>query len=1767
LGRKDTGLGTRSSFLNANSKTWVASPQGAIAFLTAPIFSFFSKKVMGTAPISKKMILKLISIGMTIIFAWSIVITPAMAETLKFEGGTVDVKVQDNVTNWDVTGNPVWNLPEFNVGQNSIYNIKGIGSGASLALLVNGGSASNVFGTMNLSNLAFILQNIAGINIGNTGAIHLNNASLIASTLPLNLKSTDFLTGDYQFSGEGKLLSNAGGITGGMGDVVALVANAIKNSGTIEVPMGTVALAAGKTVTVGISPDGMVSIGVDEATANSLGLKDQIKNTGAITADGGRVLLNAKAVDGLYDKAINIQRDASAVTVVRADNGTIEFKSLGDIYNDALIQATKGQVEMTSERGAVTNAGTVDATKGRLDIKARDDILNEALIKASEGKVFFDSSQGGIKNSGELEASKGSIEMKAQGDIETMGNLEAAYLREKAAAFRISGGYHVKQATHDNLDHAITFNANATVSGSEDGSSADGIISDNENIVVNAGVTLTLGSDFTFIADANADGTGALLMDSTATINGGASHYNLTLKASKTATGGNSTIGKVTDIGNLMLDAQTPGATYQVRNAVSMAGNLVVNSGATLTGGYSVTVGGGSVTGNGRINMTGGTFLVDGDGNFGGTTDWNFWRLYFGDGTGDAVTRKQGPNKVTALTELKIAPHQELKAGTSDWDLSWGGGYLTDVLQIVAGGEFVLALLSDGTLRSWGYNAFGQLGDGATYTDSNIPVTVFGLSGIKSIAAGLRHGLALKEDGTVYSWGWNNYGQLGRNVGGANFSNTPGIVRAVGDLTDALGGLKGVESIAAGDYHSLALFSGSKTVCAWGSNGWGQLGIGDAAITDSAAPVMVADLAGVAAIASGGKSSLALLSNGTLKSWGANSSGQLGDGTFDDQYAPVAVRNQNNDDSLSHVTSISVGYEFAMALLENGTVVTWGSNSKGQLGNGSGENSSLPVTVASLTGVEKISAGSNHAFAILANGSVKGWGLNEYSQLGDGTGLDHATPVDVPPLPRVLSIVGGNQFSAALMNDGSVKTWGDNWNGQLGNNSWTNSLTPVFAFSGFDETRLTNISQISAGIYHSLALKSDGSRVYAWGEGTLGQLGNGTWTSSSTPVEVLNEDGTGYLSNVASISAGSYHSLARLKDGTVRSWGDNEFGQLGNGKSGATEKSSKPVVVTGLSGVSDIAAGGFFSLAILAQGTVSIADDTVWSWGSNRYGQLGNGTEVDSSVPVQVHGVGDSGFLTGVSDIAAGWFHSLALLSDGAVNSWGRNNYGQLGNGIYANSPTPVFVKNTDGSGNLSGAKAIAAGAYHSLAITDAGTPLDLSDDFVQSWGFNGYGELGNPGGESPLPVTALGTTGARTISAGGYKSFAIMGDGTVYGWGDNNNGDLGGGGGVTGFSSLNEPVVLPNYATATALVGGWGHSMGLFPDHTVKSSGLNASWQLGINSDDMYSATPQNVKVLAHAPFTVEGTFTAEDSTFLYTGDYGFGRVVVTEIADVQYNNLILQGQLADYMVDRTFQSLTIEDLNRMARGRWAVLGDSLKSTDIAMKGDNPTTKRFDANSNFFNPRITPTLETIVTVVEGAVYIVDGANETSLLKQGESLKVGYKEKKKELEGSRPKPPHGKPAVVSPPAVPPGQDLAVKKPAVPVVVRSTADGTRYGTLKNPSKDVFVKCPGGEWQGAKDGMVILPGDVVKTAAAGSVEVLMEGGKVGRIEIKEGSIFRISRSEQDPLTGDKNTLLELAIGKLIAHVEKLSGKSSFEVQTPTALTGVRGTVFEVVVREKT
>jgi hypothetical protein len=254
-----------------------------------------------------------------------------------------------------------------------------------------------------------------------------------------------------------------------------------------------------------------------------------------------------------------------------------------------------------------------------------------------------------------------------------------------------------------------------------------------------------------------------------------------------------------------------------------------------------------------------------------------------------------------------------------------------------------------------------------------------------------------------------------------------------------------------------------------------------------------------------------------------------------------------------------------------------------------------------------------------------------------------------------------------LRTDGTVWAWGNNSIGQLGDGTTNRRLTPV------QVTGLTNIRAIAAGEFHSLALKQDGT-VWAWGYNYYGQLGDGTTTDRRNAFQIQG------LTNITAIAVGDFHSLALKQDGTVLAWGYNQFGQLGDG---STQNRLAPVPVSGLTTVRALATGSLHSLALRQDGSV-------WTWGYNAFGQLGLGNTTDRNTPAQIPG------LANIVGIAGGWGHSVALRREGTVWSWGYNQQGQLGDGTTSDRTSPVQVR------RLYSARAIAAGRHHTLALMDA---------------------------------------------------------------------------------------------------------------------------------------------------------------------------------------------------------------------------------------------------------------------------------------------------------------------------------------------------------------------------------------------------------------------------------------------------------------------------------
>jgi alpha-tubulin suppressor-like RCC1 family protein len=370
----------------------------------------------------------------------------------------------------------------------------------------------------------------------------------------------------------------------------------------------------------------------------------------------------------------------------------------------------------------------------------------------------------------------------------------------------------------------------------------------------------------------------------------------------------------------------------------------------------------------------------------------------------------------------------------------------------------------------------------------------------------------------------------------------------------------------------------------------------------------------------------------------------------------------------------------------------------------------------------QVEAGVAHA---PASGTVVAWGKNDAGELGDGTLTSRAEPAPVGGLDDVVATDGGGGYSLALKADGTVWAWGGNDGGVLGSGDLSPSATPIRVVG------LDGVAGISAGVVHSLALKEDGT-VWAWGYNHSFQLGvslaespcGGSKPCSPTPVQVAG------LGPAAAVAAGSTHSLALLRDGSVWTWGQNDVGQAGVPPGAPCQFSHTPCVpspvqVPGLAEVVAVAVGFNHSLAVKDDGTV-------WAWGLNKNGQLGDGTTTSSSTPVQVGG------LSGVKTVAGGNLHSLALKEDGTVWAWGW-------------APTDQGAQDTLTAGQLPGLTevvALAAGDAQSLALKADGT--------VWFWGVRALGVGSRDSLKQVSPTQVAGLEGAIAVASGSYHSLSL---------------------------------------------------------------------------------------------------------------------------------------------------------------------------------------------------------------------------------------------------------------------------------------------------------------------------------------------------------------------------------------------------------------------------
>ena len=487
----------------------------------------------------------------------------------------------------------------------------------------------------------------------------------------------------------------------------------------------------------------------------------------------------------------------------------------------------------------------------------------------------------------------------------------------------------------------------------------------------------------------------------------------------------------------------------------------------------------------------------------------------------------------------------------------------------------------------------------------------------------------------------------------------------------------------------------------------------------------------------------AVQSGGTVVCWGADDTGQLGDGGGVDQLTPVAVP------GITNATAVVAGAGFSCALLTDRTAVCWGDDSDGEIGDGApGTTPRGPTPVMGLAGARSLAAHWQHACAVLTDGSVVCWGSNTSGQLGDGTTTNRGQPVAVPGLTNVVAVATGLSHSCAMI-AGGIRCWGDNSQGELGLGS--DSTAPV------TQPTLVQIVidpvAIAAGAQQTCAVRL-GGQVLCWGQNSSGQLGEGTMSSLAEPVPV-----TG-LGNGALVSAGATFSCALTHDGAVFCWGDDHYGQLGTG-----HDVIRPLPTTVAVNASEAAAGGAHTCAI---GRAPGGAEAFVCWGSDQAGQLGDNGDEDRSLPAPIKQP------LVPAAIAAGAQHSCAIDASAALWCWGRGSSGQLGPGHLVDTPLPIEVALPSGADQ---ATAVTDGDAHTCVLV---APVDGLGGEILCFGDNSYGQLGD-GTLTSRPTPALVSLGAADmraakVSAGGGHTCAVDVNGGAWCWGRGDSGQLGDG-------------------------------------------------------------------------------------------------------------------------------------------------------------------------------------------------------------------------------------------------------------------------------------------------------------------------------------------------------------------------------------------------------
>lgn len=870
------------------------------------------------------------------------------------------------------------------------------------------------------------------------------------------------------------------------------------------------------------------------------------------------------------------------------------------------------------------------------------------------------------------------------------------------------------------------------------------------------------------------------------------------------------------------------------------------------------------------------------------------------------------------------------EAGIANWT--------PPVISDVTAGRDSSCAVADGRAYCWGRNDYGQLGTpdvaSTTYSAVPVPVDTSGLLAnrrVTKIEGGTLRTYCAIADGQPYCWGNNQYGSFGNGTNGAgNTSNVPVATNVSGLLAG-----KTVTDISLGDGHTCAVADGA-AYC-WGTGGGGRLG--DGYTTTRLTPAAVVGYTGtVTAVAAASGHGCAVVS-GAAYCWGANNLNQLGNGstTGSNSATPVDV-SVNSALHGKTVVDIDAGSSTTCALTSDGMAACWGEGLSGAVGNGQNTVTPIPSAVTgAVSGKNLVSLRmqANRACVLDDTGAAYCWG----SSAGDGSGGTRTSSVAISTISttllynKTLTGIGlGDSIQSCATAGTELYCWGINTYGQLGNNTNVTSYAPVqvkfnHSFNGNSYRFYENadsatpgaplaaadvpatlsssnqafrlrtgiktyaaMGSVASGTNHTCALSNN--KVYCWGAGNLGQLGNGGTADSMVPVAVTM---SGALSGkiVSAVAAGG-DTTCVIASGQAYCWGAGADGRLGNSDN---SNSLVPVAVT-TSGVlnnktiNSISVGG-------AHACVIANDGLPFCWGLGTSGQLGNSGITSSNVPEAVTMTGLSS-LTGRKgiSISAGGNFTCLVADNKTAHCWGEGSLGQLGSSISSSS----YPKAVNTTGDLSGKSVsyVSAGMSHACVVT--------LDNLAFCWGGNFSGQLGNGGtSTSTVPVAvdtsvALNGKAIKTVTAGVASSCAVDTAGKAYCWGDNTEGQLGDNSSLTQSAT---PVAVYagdalNGKVVQTVESGDSHICTVTKSEQVYCWGKNDKGQIGNNSTTgalapkapLISNNIPGARILANDSNTYRLQFATKTQTTCSV-QTGYGDVTISSIIAWNTNGSVANGSV----------------------------------------------------------------------------------------------------------------------------------------------------------------------------------------------------------------------------------------------------------------------------------